>query len=72
MQRQISQKKNLRHLGETLQIMVEGEAKRQGQLMGRTDGNKIAVFAGSGINPGELVDVRVLEVTSNTLISKLV
>ncbi len=72
MQRQISYKKNLRYLGETLQIMIEGKARKQGQLMGRTDGNKIAVFTGSEIQPGELVEVRVTEVTANTLISELV
>jgi tRNA-2-methylthio-N6-dimethylallyladenosine synthase len=72
MQRQISYKRNQAHLGEVFEVMVEGTAKKRGQLMGRNDGNKIVVFSDDAAKPGELVNVRINEVTPNTLIGELV
>lgn len=69
MQREISLKRNQAHLGQTFEVLVEGPAKKEGQLMGRTDGNKIAVFPDKGQLPGEFVSVTISEVTPNTLIS---
>jgi tRNA-2-methylthio-N6-dimethylallyladenosine synthase len=71
-QRQISYKRNQAHLEEVFEVMVEGPAKKRGQLMGRNDGNKIVVFSDNGAQPGELVSVKINEVTPNTLIGELV
>jgi tRNA A37 methylthiotransferase MiaB len=54
------------------EVMVEGPAKKPIQLMGRNDGNKIVVFTNSVAQPGDLVSVRINEVTPNTLIGELV
>jgi len=58
-------------LGQVFEVMLEGPAKKRGQLMGRNDGNKIVVFSDNVAQPGELVNVRINEVTPNTLIGEL-
>ena len=68
MQREISWQQNKKHVGQVHQVMVEGKGKKPGQLLGRNDGNKIVVFPDNGAANGELVSVRIEEVTANTLI----
>ncbi len=68
-QRNIGYKKNQQHLGETFSVLVEGRAKKLTQIMGRNDGNKIVLFPKNGIKIGEFVNVKIDEVTPNTLIS---
>ena len=68
MQRKINYEKNQEHLGKIFEVLVEGKAKKPDQLMGRTDGNKIVVFPDGGQNVGDFVDVKIEEVTPNTLI----
>jgi tRNA-2-methylthio-N6-dimethylallyladenosine synthase len=71
MQRQISFKRNQQHLGQVFAVMVEGSAKKPMQLMGRNDGNKIVVFPSNDAMPGDVVNVRIIEVTPNTLIGEV-
>lgn len=71
-QRNIGFKKNEHHLGETFSVLIEGPAKKPTQMMGRNDGNKIVVFPKNGKNIGEFVNVKINEVTPNTLIGDLV
>ena len=71
LQRQISFKRNQEHLGQTFETLVEGPAKKHGQLSGRNDGNKIVVFPDNGARPGDFVDVIIKEVTANTLIGEV-
>jgi len=68
-QRNIGYKKNQQHLNETFSVLIEGQAKKPNQMMGRNDGNKIVVFPRNGKNVGEFVKVKINEVTPNTLIS---
>lgn len=68
MQRKISYQRNQTLLGQTFEVLVEGKAKKPDQLMGRNDGNKIVVFPDSGQKPGDFIQVRIDEVTPNTLI----
>jgi len=68
LQRKISFKKNQQHLSETFSVLVEGTAKKPDQLMGRNDGNKIVVFPDNGQKVGDIIAVRIDEVTPNTLI----
>ncbi len=72
MQQEISLKRNQMHIGETFEVMVEGKGKKPNQLLGRTDGNKIAVFPDDGAKDGALVNVKIEEVTSGTLIGEVV
>jgi tRNA-2-methylthio-N6-dimethylallyladenosine synthase len=68
LQRTISLKQNTKHIGQVHEVMVEGRGKKPGQLLGRNDGNKIVVFPDNGATNGDLVNVRINEVTANTLI----
>jgi len=67
-QRLISIEQMQRFVNRTVYVLVEGRAKKPGQLMGRTDGNQIAVFPDNGAKAGEFVQVKIVEATANTLI----
>ncbi len=73
LQRQISNKKNQAHIGQTFDVLIEGNAKKNDQLMGRNDGNKIVVFDNSvAYNIGDMVKVKVEKASTNTLIGNVV
>jgi tRNA-2-methylthio-N6-dimethylallyladenosine synthase len=73
LQRAISNKKNEEHLGKIFNVLVDGYAKKYNQLSGRNDGNKIVVFDDNGkIRIGDMVKVKINEVTPNTLIGNVV
>jgi len=61
LQNPISLDLNKRLVGRELEVLVEGESKnRPDRLSGRTEGNKIVVFAADrDISPGELVQVKI-------------
>jgi tRNA-2-methylthio-N6-dimethylallyladenosine synthase len=55
-------------LGTVQRILVEGTSKRDaGELMGRTDCNRVVNFAGQPRLVGQLVDVKITETRSYTL-----
>jgi tRNA-2-methylthio-N6-dimethylallyladenosine synthase len=55
-------------LGTVQRILVEGKSKRDnGELMGRTECNRVVNFAGQPRLVGQLVDVRITETRSYTL-----
>jgi tRNA-2-methylthio-N6-dimethylallyladenosine synthase len=72
LQRAISFRKNQGEIGNIHQILVEGAAKKPDQMYGRNEGNKMIVFAKNDHKIGEFIDVRVEEVTPNTLIGSVV
>ena len=56
-----------RFVGRTLEVLVEGPSRTDpSRLRGRSRHNKVVNFAGLGA-PGELVEVEILEATSQTL-----
>ena len=61
-------------VGQTVQVMVIGESKRDAQdLCGRSDDFKMTVFPRPDdreLNPGDFVDVRVTDATSHTLLGE--
>jgi tRNA-2-methylthio-N6-dimethylallyladenosine synthase len=60
-------------IGKTFEVLVEGKAKKPaGALMGRTTGNKVAVFTAEGVMPGDHVKVLITSATSATLIGYIV
>lgn len=60
-------------IGKTLEVLVEGKAKKPaGAMMGRTTGNKVAVFQASGLKPGDYVNVEITSATSATLIGNII
>lgn len=70
LQRQMSLKRNVESVGNTYEVLVEGNSRKPNQLMGRNRGNKIIVFPENGAGPGDISHIRVLEATTNTLIGE--
>ena len=55
-------------IGEVVEVLVEGPAKRpEGWVVGKTRDFKTTVFDGSGLSVGQVVSVRVVSATSHTL-----
>jgi tRNA-2-methylthio-N6-dimethylallyladenosine synthase len=68
----ISLKRNLLEVGKEFTVLVEREGKKEGQLVGRNDGNKNVAFIGQNTKIGDFVKVIVEEASSNTLIGRLI
>lgn len=58
---------NRRHLGRVEEVMVESYDPERDNLKGRTRGNKIVHFGGNPRLVGEIVPVKIMDVTPNTL-----
>ena len=74
-QREIQRASYRRHLGQTLEVMVEGKNEARGQVVGRTSQNKTLNFTTDGAsepNVGEYVSVRVTQVFPNSLVGEMV
>jgi tRNA-2-methylthio-N6-dimethylallyladenosine synthase len=74
-QREIQKKGNQRHLGKTLEVMVEGRNSARGQWMGRTSQNKVFNFtAPEGAAPGigSYTSVRATVCLPNSLVGEMV
>ena len=72
LQRKHSLERNQGHLEQTFKVLVEGNSKKPGQQMGRNEGNKIVVFPDIHADVGSFVNVKINEVTTNTLIGEVV
>ncbi len=73
LQNTISKQQNEQCIGKTFEVMVEGVSKRSTQQMfGRTSQNKVVVFDRSGQKIGDFVNVVITEVSSATLIGKII
>lgn len=59
-------------LGSVQQVLVEGPAKREGQVMGRCDSGRIVNFAAPPELTGSLVRVRIVESYANSLLGELI
>src|SRR5438874_3901397 len=74
-QRQIQKRRNQKHLGETVEVMVEGRNEARGQWLGRTSQNKTLNFvapAGPSLESGSYVPVRVTTAFPNSLVGEMV
>ena len=73
LQNELSLESNRKDIGKTFDVLVEGVSKRsKEQFVGRTQQNKTCVFPRGNYRVGDIVNVRVLEVSSATLICELV
>ena len=73
LQVELSHESNKRDIGKTFEVLIEGYSKRsREQFCGRSSQNKMIVFPKSGHKIGDLVMVRVTEVTAATLIGEVV
>ncbi|HHT9140230.1 MAG TPA: tRNA (N6-isopentenyl adenosine(37)-C2)-methylthiotransferase MiaB, partial [Candidatus Tripitaka californicus] len=72
-QSHISLEENKKRVGQIVEVLVEGPSKsNKKRLTGRTPQNQIVVFEGPSTIKGELVKVKIEEVTSLTLFGRLV
>ncbi|MFZ4523216.1 MAG: tRNA (N6-isopentenyl adenosine(37)-C2)-methylthiotransferase MiaB [Bacteroidales bacterium] len=73
LQHQLSLQRNLKDVGKTVEILIEGTSKRSdNQLFGRNTQNKVAVFTKTQQGPGEYVMVKITGATSATLLGEVV
>lgn len=69
LQGRMSLKSNEREIGKVHKVLVEGPSKKNPQeLCGRAGSNKMCVFPSRGENPGDYCHVKVVSVTSATLL----
>ena len=69
-QKNISLKRNRRHIGEIQPVLIEelSSRKSDGDIQGRSDGNKIVIFpAGGRLALGDFVRVRITDATPHVL-----
>ncbi len=70
-QRQISDELHASRLGDSIEVLVEGMAKKgDGYLMGHSPQDEVVVFAGNGTEIGDLLTVKVNEIRGFTLVGK--
>jgi tRNA-2-methylthio-N6-dimethylallyladenosine synthase len=68
LQLQLSLESNLRDVGKTVEVLVEGFSKRsREQLFGRNSQNKVVIFEKTGRHIGEYVNVTIERATAATL-----
>jgi tRNA-2-methylthio-N6-dimethylallyladenosine synthase len=67
LQRAITLKKNRKLVGAIVEILVEGESKRGGQLTGRTGTNKVVNFISNYNSIGNLINVMIKCAYANSL-----
>ena len=73
LQEQISAEINTTAVGETVDVLVEGESRREtDKYYGKTDGFKTTVFPKMDSQIGEVVNVRIHTTTAHTLIGQIV
>ncbi|MFI3321163.1 MAG: tRNA (N6-isopentenyl adenosine(37)-C2)-methylthiotransferase MiaB [Rikenellaceae bacterium] len=73
LQNRLSHESNLRDIGSTFEVLVEGSSKRNvEENFGRTSQNKVVVFAKGDTKPGDYVNVVIESCSSATLRGKLV
>src|SRR5436309_2445269 len=71
LQERISGEINRQTIGQTVEVLVEGPAKRQEDwLAGKSGQFKTVVFPSTGARPGDLVPVRVVSATAHTLVGE--
>jgi tRNA-2-methylthio-N6-dimethylallyladenosine synthase len=71
--RKNSYESNLKDVGKIFEVLIEGNSKKdEADLYGRTDHNKVCVFARAGHKAGDYVMVKVESCTSGTLLGKIV
>jgi tRNA-2-methylthio-N6-dimethylallyladenosine synthase len=71
-QQRISQENNQKLIGQTFEVLIEGESKRScDDWIGRTDTNKVVVFPRTGGEVGDYVQVKILSTTSATLFGEI-
>ncbi|MGC8653416.1 MAG: tRNA (N6-isopentenyl adenosine(37)-C2)-methylthiotransferase MiaB [Candidatus Kryptoniota bacterium] len=72
LQQKISDLKNNSLVGHVLEVMVDGPSRKSDlQLSGRTTTNKTVIFYSNGIEPGNILKVRIERASSATLFGRI-
>ncbi|WP_165022389.1 tRNA (N6-isopentenyl adenosine(37)-C2)-methylthiotransferase MiaB [Dysgonomonas sp. ZJ279] len=73
LQIECSKRSNLKDIGKTFEVLVEGFSKRsKDQLFGRTSQNKVVIFDKGNYRIGDFVNVKITHITSATLFGEAV
>ncbi|MBT3229898.1 MAG: tRNA (N6-isopentenyl adenosine(37)-C2)-methylthiotransferase MiaB [Candidatus Marinimicrobia bacterium] len=73
MQREHTLLRNREHIGEIFEVLVEKNSKKsENQHQGRTRSNKIVIFDKAGEQPGDLVNVKIIDAQGITLFGQIV
>ncbi|MFH0988522.1 MAG: tRNA (N6-isopentenyl adenosine(37)-C2)-methylthiotransferase MiaB [bacterium] len=73
LQREISLIKNQELIGQIVEVLVEGESKKSSEeFSGRTDTDRMVVFAKEQTTPGEYVNIQISRANSATLFGTIV
>lgn len=68
LQNKLSEESNLRDIGKTFEVLVEGFSKRsREQLFGRTSQNKVVIFDKKNFRVGQFIQVKITGASSATL-----
>ena len=60
-----------KEVGKTRKVLIEGTSKKsENDLYGRTDQNKVVVFAKGNLKVGEYAEIFIADCTAGTLIGK--
>jgi len=74
-QKQIQTRRNQRHLGQTIRVMVEGKNPTRGQWIGRTSQIKVLNFTAPErveLKTGSYADVKVTAIFPNSLVGEMI
>jgi len=74
-QKQIQTRRNQRHLGQTIRVMVEGKNPARGQWIGRTSQIKVLNFTAPQVvelRTGSYADVKVTAIFPNSLVGEMI
>ncbi len=73
LQQKLSKESNLKDIGKTFRVLVEGVSKKSNQkLSGRNSQNKVVVFPKKDFKTGDYVNVKIIDCTSATLIGEAI
>ena len=68
LQNKLSEESNLRDIGKTFEVLIEGFSKRsREQLYGRTSQNKVVIFDKKNYKVGQFIKVKINSATSATI-----
>ena len=75
MQNRLSKNSNIKDLGKTFKVLIEGDSKRSDEdWVGHTSQNKVVVFPKTGYHfkKGDYVNIKVKDCTQATLLGEVV
>ena len=73
LQNKLSEASNLKDIGKTFEVLIEGFSKRsREQLYGRTSQNKVVIFDKKNYHIGQFIKVKIYKASSATLFGELV